>query len=118
MDKSVWRISLASGVASVILVSLFLVYQYIQGAMSSERVEDLTPILLLLCLIFFFVVAFISFLCFWVKSIPWFIALGGLFTARGIETDKMNHNDVLGLLISSCLIAVTLLLGSCLGEFT
>ena len=108
MDKSIWRISLASGAAAATLVALFFVYQYVQGTIPNERVEGLTPILLFVCLIFLFVVALISFLFFWVKSIRWFVALSGLFTSRGIEAETMNHKDVLGLLISCALIAITI----------
>ena len=108
MDKSIWRISLASGAAAATLVALFFVYQYVQGTIPNERVEGLTPILLFVCLIFLFVVALISFLFFWVKSIRWFVALSGLFTSRGIEAETMNHKDVLGLLISCAFIAITI----------
>ena len=82
-------------------------YQYIQGAIPNERVEDLSPILLFLLLVFVFVVALISFICFWVKSIRWFMALNGVFLSEEAEKKEINHNDIVGLLLSCVLIAVT-----------
>jgi len=115
----IWRVAILSGGIVAVAILLFFSYQYFMLE-NTKMVEGLNekfgsvvlPITAFSLYIFFFIVTLVSFPAFWFKSIPWFVILTPLLLRKKVNTDGLDKNDFIGLLISSLFIVLLIGIGS------